>query len=125
MGGSFPFGGVRASASHTEPPQRSLLTFSTVGSLPIYGRISTMETDLDREIQNHIAYEAEESGGGRALGNIALVKEDVREAWGGAGMEQFARDIQFGWRQVRRTPSFSAIAIGTLALGIGGIAAVF
>src|SRR5260370_862415 len=28
-------------------------------------------------------------------------------------------------RQVRRNPSFSAIAIGTLALGIGGVAAVF
>ncbi len=84
-----------------------------------------LERDFEREIQNHLDYETQESGDRRALGNIALVKEDVREAWGWARLEQFARDIHFGWRQVRRNPSFSAIAIGTLALGIGGVAAVF
>jgi len=84
-----------------------------------------LERDLEREIQNHLAYEAQESADRRALGNIPLVKEDVREAWGWARLDQFARDIHFGWRQVRRNPSFSAIAIGTLALGIGGVAAVF
>jgi len=83
-----------------------------------------LERDLEREIQNHLAYEAQESGDGRALGNIALVKEESRSVGMGTA-EQFARDIHFGWRQVRRNPSFSAIAIGTLALGIGGVAAVF
>jgi len=72
-----------------------------------------LERDLEREIQNHLAYEAQESADRRALGNIPLVKEDVREAWGWARLDQFARDIHFGWRQVRRNPSFSAIAIGT------------
>ena len=84
-----------------------------------------LERDLEREIQNHLVYEAQESGDHRALGNIALVKEDVREAWGWARLEQFARDIRFGLRQVLRNPLFSAIAIATLALGIGGVAAMF
>jgi len=84
-----------------------------------------LERDLEREIQNHLAFEAQESVDRRALGNIALVKEDVREVWGWARLEQFVRDIQYGLRQVRRNPVFSAIAIATLALGIGGITAMF
>ena len=36
-----------------------------------------------------------------------------------------ARDVRYGLRQVRRNPAFSAIAIATLALGIGGITAMF
>ena len=35
------------------------------------------------------------------------------------------RDVRYGLRQVRRNPAFSAIAIATLALGIGGITAMF
>ena len=84
-----------------------------------------LERDLEREIQNHLALEAEESGKRSLLGNVTLVKEDVREAWGWTRLEQFTRDIQSGLRQVRRNPSFSATAIATLALGIGGVAAVF
>ena len=34
-------------------------------------------------------------------------------------------DVRYGVRQVRRNPAFSAIAIATLALGIGGITAMF
>src|ERR1043166_6154499 len=40
-------------------------------------------------------------------------------------LEQFARDAAYGLRQVRCNPVFSAIAIATLALGIGGITAMF
>src|SRR5262249_7746048 len=61
----------------------------------------------------------------RELGNLAVVQEDARDAWGWTRTEQFLRDVDFGLRQVRRHRSFSAIAIATLALGIGGIAAIF
>ena len=40
-------------------------------------------------------------------------------------MQQLANDVVYGIRQVRRNPAFSAIAIATLALGIGGITAMF
>ena len=40
-------------------------------------------------------------------------------------MEQLAVDARYGLRQVRRNPVFSAIAIATLALGIGGVTAMF
>jgi predicted permease len=86
------------------------------------------ERDLEREIQNHLDLEAEESGYGgarRVFGNPTLVKEDVREAWGWTRLEQLARDVRYGLRQVRRNPAFSSIAIATLALGIGVNTAMF
>ena len=92
------------------------------------GSRARQELDLEREIQDHLALEAEESGrpgAQRAFGNTVMVKEDVREAWGGAGMERFLQDVRYGLRQVRHNPGFSAIAIATLALGIGGITAMF
>src|SRR6185369_1644439 len=86
------------------------------------------ERELEREIEDHLTLEAEESGwqgARRAFGNILTVKENVREAWGWTRLEQFARDAGYGLRQVRRNPLFSGIAIATLALGIGGITAMF
>ena len=79
------------------------------------------ESDLDREIRNHLDLEAEESGerGARlAFGNAARVKEDVRREWGWIRLEQLARDAGYGLRQLRRNPVFSAVAIAMLALGI-------
>jgi putative ABC transport system permease protein len=88
------------------------------------------ERDLEQEIRNHLELEAEETGADpdaarRAFGSVTLAKEDVRAVWGWARAEQFARDVRYGLRQVRRNPTFSAIAIATLALGIGVNTAMF
>ena len=95
------------------------------------------ERELQEELRFHQEEEAEERqddgltadeagwAARREIGNLALVEEDTRAAWGWTGPEQLARDIGYGLRQIRRNPSFSAIAIATLALGIGGIAAMF
>ena len=45
--------------------------------------------------------------------------------WGWTRLEQLARDVGYGLRQVRRNPMFSGIAIATLALGIGVNTAMF
>src|SRR5258706_7873551 len=88
--------------------------------------LAQRERDLDREIQNHLELEAQESvRTQRPFGNATLVKEDVRAAWGWTRMEQVANDVRYGLRQLRRNSVFSAIAIATLALGIGGITAMF
>src|SRR5262245_37414319 len=50
---------------------------------------------------------------------------NARAAWGWTRREHLARDVAYGLRQVRRSPGFSAIAIATLALGIGGMTAMF
>jgi predicted permease len=40
-------------------------------------------------------------------------------------MQRFLADVRFGLRNLRKTPSFTAIAIGSLALGIGGSTAMY
>jgi hypothetical protein len=82
------------------------------------------ERDLDREILSHLDLEAEESGKNgaqRLFGNATLVKEDVRAEWGWTRLEQLARDVRYGIRQVRRNPGFSAVAMATLALAIASL----
>src|SRR5262245_18343884 len=93
------------------------------------------EAELHEELQFYLAQEEQqlkEDGlakdearwaAHRKLGNLAIVEENTRAAWGWTRVEQLARDAGYGMRQVRRNPGFSAIAIATLALGIGGITA--
>jgi len=100
-------------------------------------RRSGKEADLRAELQFHLEEEAEQHQGNgltedearwatrRELGNLALVEENTRAAWGWTRLEQFLRDAAYALRQFRCNPMFSAIAIATLALGIGGIAAMF
>ena len=59
------------------------------------------------------------------LGGIEQAKERVRDARHGAWLDVSGRDVRYALRQVRRNPAFSAIAIATLALGIGGTTAMF
>ena len=59
------------------------------------------------------------------LGGVEQAKERVRTGRHGAWLDAAGRDVRYGLRQVRRNPAFSAIAIATLALGIGGITAMF
>jgi hypothetical protein len=40
-------------------------------------------------------------------------------------VHQLGRDVRDGLRQVRRNPAFSAVAVATLALGIGANTAMF
>src|SRR5262249_18925623 len=44
--------------------------------------------------------------------------------WSG-GLSGLAGDLRFAWRQLRRSPSFAAIAIATLGLGAGAATAIF
>ena len=93
-----------------------------------FWRRDDREHDIDREIQNHLDLEAEEAGAAgarRTFGNTTLIKEDVRAVWGWTRLEQLARDVRFAFRQIHRNLRFSAMAIATLALGIGGMAAVY
>lgn len=92
---------------------------------------------LDEDIRDHIAREtrdnvdrgmAPDEARRQALlafGNVALVTEDTRAVWGWARVEQLAQDCRYAMRILRRRPVYGLLSVLTLALGIGGTAAVF
>ena len=61
----------------------------------------------------------------REFGNVALVQDVTREAWGATWLEWLAQDFRYSLRQIRRSPSFAATVVGTLGLGIAAAAAMF
>jgi putative ABC transport system permease protein len=61
----------------------------------------------------------------RTFGNLTRTQENARETWQFPKFETILQDIRYGLRGIRKAPSFSAVVILTLALGIGANTAIF
>jgi predicted permease len=96
-----------------------------------------MEEGLAEEIRFHIEQQTEKNiRAGMSpvearrqafirFGGVEHVKEQARDEFRPARLEDFVRDLRYGGRILRRAPGFASIAIVTLALGIGAATAVF
>jgi predicted permease len=95
------------------------------------------EKELQKEIQHHLQMAAAERGergasrrdaeaaAKREFGNVELVKEVTRDAWGWRWLEDLCDDARFSVRMLLKNPGFTIVAILSLALGIGATTAMF
>ena len=96
-----------------------------------------MERELDAELRDHLerlTAEYQRSGlspraarrrAALEFGGVEQLKEQCRDVRGTRWLEDLGRDVSYGLRLLARSPAFTLVAVGSLALGIGATSAAF
>jgi predicted permease len=84
-----------------------------------------IDEKIEDLVEQGISPEAAHAAVHKQFGNQTLQQENSREAWGWNGLERFAKDLRFAFRQLAKAPAFTLTALLTLALGIGASTVVF
>jgi predicted permease len=96
-----------------------------------------IDHDLDEEIEAHLQMEAEareergmprgeaRAAARREFGNRTSIRESARDAWAFEPIETLVRDLCYGVRLLRRSPSFTITAVAVIGLGSGASTTAF